>query len=124
MDLNLISSLLLENESTTLDFKEREYRFEGASAEEKAELLKDILAFANASREGDAYIIVGVRHRAGEGAEPIGVNNHPDDAAIQQFVNQKNTTRDRLFISGSPLPGRSTRCFSDSEAAETIFSRS
>lgn len=50
----LINSLLYEEESTTLDFKSEQYKFVKAQDWEKAELLKDILAFANAWRRSDA----------------------------------------------------------------------
>ena len=36
-------------EGPTLDFKREQYRFDKASDEDKSELLKDILAFANTS---------------------------------------------------------------------------
>lgn len=42
--------VLYENESGTLDFKKGQYAFCGATDEEKAELLKDILGLANAWR--------------------------------------------------------------------------
>lgn len=47
----LVESLLYEDEGATLDFKQTSYLFEGAERHQKAELLKDILAFANAFRE-------------------------------------------------------------------------
>lgn len=50
-----------------LDFKQENYRFSGASDEEKSELLKDILCLANASKESDAFIVVGIGERHGRG---------------------------------------------------------
>jgi hypothetical protein len=46
----LFERLLYEEESPTLDFKREQYRFSKASDDEKSELLKDILGFANAWR--------------------------------------------------------------------------
>ena len=50
MTESLLESLLHQGESTTLDFKEGQYAFVKAADEEKSEILKDILAFANAWR--------------------------------------------------------------------------
>ena len=55
-----MEKLLNEDESSALDFKRDQYPFEKASDEQKSEFLKDILAFANAWRRTDAYILVGV----------------------------------------------------------------
>ena len=84
-----IEFLLDEDEGTSLDFKRDQYKFEGASKEDKSELLKDILAFANAFRRSDAYILVGVEEvRAGR-SRVVGIGAHLDDAKLQQFVNSK-----------------------------------
>ena len=48
MEAVLFERLLHEDESTTLDFKRDQYRFTKATEQEKSELLKDILGFANA----------------------------------------------------------------------------
>src|SRR5262249_7970863 len=89
MNSTTLESLLNEDESTSLDFKRDQYPFDLASDEQKAELLKDILAFANAWRRTDAYILVGVEDVKGGRSEPVGVTNHLEDAALQQFVNGK-----------------------------------
>jgi hypothetical protein len=52
----LLERLLNEAESTALDFKQSQYPFENASKEQKSELLKDILAFANSWRRTDALL--------------------------------------------------------------------
>src|SRR5690242_15315609 len=57
---NLLDQLLHEEESATLDFKRDQYPFTTASDEQKSELLKDLLALANAWRRTTAYILVGV----------------------------------------------------------------
>ena len=85
----LIEQLLLSDEDATLDFKRDQYEFEGATKEAKGELLKDILAFANAFRRSDAYILVGVAENRGARSGVVGVATHLDDAKLQQFVNSK-----------------------------------
>ena len=84
-----IEQLLLSDEDTTLDFKRDQYEFEGATKEAKSELLKDKLAFANAFRRSDAYILVGVEEKRGAKSEVVGIAAHLDDAKLQQFVNSK-----------------------------------
>lgn len=89
MNPDLIEELLNEEESATLDFKSAQYPFNKATDDEKGELLKDILAFANAWRRTDAYILVGVREIKGSRSEVVGIASDFDDASIQQFVNSK-----------------------------------
>ncbi len=85
----LFERLLYEEESTTLDFKKEQYRFVKASDEEKSELLKDILGFANAWRRSDAYILIGIEDVRGGRANIVGIPapDHLDDHSLQQFVN-------------------------------------
>lgn len=87
--VTIIDSLLYEEEGTALDFKSEQYRFVAATDDEKSEILKDILAFANAWRRSDAYIVIGVKEVKGGKSEPLGVKDHLDDANLQQFVNSK-----------------------------------
>lgn len=89
MNSAFVNQLLDEEETATLDFKSCQYPFEGADDIAKSELLKDILAFANAWRRTDAYILIGVEEVKGGRSRPIGVANHIDDAKLQQFVNSK-----------------------------------
>jgi predicted HTH transcriptional regulator len=89
MNNQLMEELLNEEESSTLDFKRDHYPFDRATDEEKAELLKDILAFANAWRRTDAYILIGVEEVKGAPSKLVGVAAHIDDAKLQQFVNSK-----------------------------------
>lgn len=89
IDDKLIDSLLYGEEGVDLDFKEGQYRFSKASDEEKSELLKDILAFANAWRRSDAFILLGIKEVKGGRSEVVGVQEKIDDAKIQQFINSK-----------------------------------
>ncbi len=86
---SILETLLYEEESETLDFKQEQYSFEGASNEDKSELLKDILSMANAWRRTNAYILVGVKEEKGDRSIIKGVSHHLEDASLQQFVNSK-----------------------------------
>lgn len=57
---DLIKRLLREEEGSCLDFKRDQYPLSKASEDEQSKLLKDILAFANAWRRSDAFIVIGV----------------------------------------------------------------
>ena len=87
MAKRLIEELLNEAEGASLDFKRDQYPF--VSDEEKGELLKDILAFANAWRRDEAYLLIGVDEVKGGRSRPVGITQHFDDANLQQFVNSK-----------------------------------
>ena len=90
MDEMDINELLYQEESSTLDFKEEQYKFINENNKHiKGELLKDILAFANAWRESDAYIIIGVREVKGGKSEVVGIDDDIDDASLQEFINKK-----------------------------------
>jgi len=84
-----LEQLLYEDEGATLDFKQEQYEFEGATPEKKGELLKDILAFANAWRRSDAFILIGVEEVRGGRSIVRGISTHLQDSSVQQFVNSK-----------------------------------
>ena len=89
LDAEILETLLQGEEGTTLDHKSEQYKFIGAIEGEKAELLKDILAMANAWKTSDAHIVVGAKENPGGRAFVQGVSEHIDDAKLQQFVNAK-----------------------------------
>jgi len=91
MNDELMESLLHEEESSALDFKRDQYPFVGATNDEKSELLKDVLAFANAWRRATAYILIGVEEVKGGRSIVHGVTQHLNDNDLQQFVNSKTT---------------------------------
>ena len=101
MDIDLLERLLYEEESETLDFKAQQYPFDGATDDQKSELLKDILAFANAWRRTDAYILVGVEEVHAGRSIVRGVATQLLNQNLQQFVTSK-TNRPILF-SYTPL---------------------
>lgn len=84
-----VERLLFEGESESLDFKSEPYKVTNATPNEKSELVKDVLAFANSWRRTDAYILVGIREVRGGRGEVLGVEEILDDASIQQLVNSK-----------------------------------
>jgi Putative DNA-binding domain len=91
MDQLLLESLLFQEESETLDFKQQQYAFSKATDALKAELLKDILAFANAWRQSDAHILIGIQEVRGGPSIVLGINpaEHLLDRNLQQFVSSK-----------------------------------
>ena len=88
-DNELLETLLNMEEGSTLDFKQEQYPFEKATDDDKGELLKDILAFANTHRYRTAYILVGVKEVKGGKNIIVGVEGHLDDASLHQFVSFK-----------------------------------
>lgn len=86
---DLIDRLLNEEEGASLDFKREQYPFVGAGEGEQVELVKDILAFANAWRRSDAFILIGVEEVKGGRHRVVGVEHHLEDASLQQLVNSK-----------------------------------
>lgn len=87
----LLEELRYKGEGSDLDYKAERYPFASASDEEKGEMLKDILAFANAHRAGPAYILMGFKDIPPHPAEVVGLSADGaiDDSRVQQFVNSK-----------------------------------
>lgn len=86
-----IEALRYKGEGSDLDYKAERYKFEKASDEDKSELLKDILAFANSYRDGPAYILIGFKEDSPHKAKVVGLpaSGAIDDSRLQQFVNEK-----------------------------------
>lgn len=87
MQADSLNQLLYEDEGSTLDFKRDQYPFSKATDEEKSELLKDILGFANCWRRADAFILIGVQEVQGGPSIVHGISDHLQDHSLQQFVN-------------------------------------
>jgi hypothetical protein len=96
MNVDFIKTLLHQSESDTLDFKRDQYELSGADKSAKSEIIKDILAMANAWKTTDAYLLIGVDENPGGKAKVVGVSGHLDDANLQQLVNA-NTNRPVRF---------------------------
>lgn len=84
-----LAGLLQRSEGDTLDFKRENYAFRNATDEHKSELLKDVLALANAWKATDAYILIGVAETNGRATAVPGVLPELNDSDLQQFVNSK-----------------------------------
>ena len=102
----IITALLYEEEGVTIDFKKEQYPFKRASDDEKSELLKDILAFANAWRRTTAYILVGVEEIKSGKSRVVGITELIDDASIQQFVNKKTQRPITFSCSNHKIEGK------------------
>jgi hypothetical protein len=92
------TTLLNMTESETFDFKSGQYKFYGANDDEKGELLKDVIAFANAWKTGDAFIVIGVAATNGRKDQIVGASSILQDNDIQQFVNAKTNRRINFLV--------------------------
>lgn len=90
---DLIDGLLYRTEGSDLDFKAEQYALSGEDNETKSELVKDILAMANAWREGPAYILLGFKEEKPNAPQVVGISELHDDAHFQQLVNSKVTPK-------------------------------
>ena len=89
MNESELTALLHRSESETLDFKSKQYLFARANDEEKSELLKDIVAMANAWKSSDGYIVIGVEEQHERATGLCGADPTLGDSDVQQFVNSK-----------------------------------
>lgn len=87
-DEALIETLLYKGEGPALDYKVQQYPHDGATPDQKGELLKDVLAFVNAWRSEPAYILIGVSNAL----DVVGLDKDLDDSRLQQFINGKTNT--------------------------------
>lgn len=87
--IDLLNILRYKSESTDIDFKSAQYRFNNGTETDKSELLKDILAMANSWRDGIGYILLGFKDQRPHPAEVVGIQDSIDDSRMQQFVNSK-----------------------------------
>lgn len=102
-----ITTLLNMSESDALDFKSGQYKFwNPATDDEKSELLKDIIAFANSFKTGDAFIVIGVTEKNQRKDQVVGVAVHLKDNEVQQFVNAKTNRRVEFLVHSSTAEGQ------------------
>ncbi|RWD69249.1 ATP-binding protein [Mesorhizobium sp.] len=87
----LLAELQCRGEGSDLDYKAERYPFAKASDDEKSEILKDILALANAHRDSTGYILIGLKENPPHPAEVIGLPSEGaiDDSRLQEFVHAK-----------------------------------
>src|SRR6266536_2763306 len=85
LSIETFEALLQRPESRDLDFKATAYDLSNEAS--KASLIKDILCMFNTPREGDAYIILGIKRMADGSNELWGLSAALDDADVQsQFT--------------------------------------
>jgi predicted CoA-binding protein len=102
-----ITTLLNMSESDSLDFKSGQYKFGNtATDDEKSELLKDIIAFANSFKAGDAFIVVGISEKNQRKDQVVGVPMHLKDNEVQQFVNSKTNRRVTFLVHSTTAEGQ------------------
>lgn len=77
----IISLIRNEGESEYLDFKAKSYQ-----KERHEDLIKDIMAMANSLREGDKYIVTGIKHTPDNKKEIIGIEETIDEANYIQLI--------------------------------------
>ncbi|MGH8037746.1 MAG: AlbA family DNA-binding domain-containing protein [Stenotrophomonas sp.] len=135
----LLEELRSRGEGPDLDYKAERYAFAKATAEQKSELLKDILALANTHHSGNAYLLMGFRENPPYPAEVIDLpaDGAIDDSRLQQFVNEKLETKlvfryeEQLFdgkhiavitVPNQPRPFYLTKRFGNVEA-NTVYVR-
>lgn len=83
-------NLLLQSESTILDFKKEIYSFEKDPDNKKtAEFIKDIISFSNTIRTEKAIIILGVELLDDGRKNLVGLSKSVDDSILQQKVKDK-----------------------------------
>lgn len=117
----LFESLLHEEESSSLDFKRDQYLFVGASDEDKSELLKDILAFANSWRRSTAYILIGVDEVKGGRGIVHGITQHLADNDLQQFVNAKTNRTVSFSYAAFPFEGKQVGIITVPQQERPVF---
>ncbi|OZS77990.1 hypothetical protein CF394_08395 [Tetzosporium hominis] len=81
MDINLLKNLLTQSETEYLDFKKGLYV--KANYED---LIKDVLAMANAKVNGSRYILFGVKEKVGQEKELFDIKEPVDAATYQELI--------------------------------------
>lgn len=109
MNDQLLESLLYRSEDPSVDYKMEQYVFTREDIagdelskperarmfeEKKSELLKDILAMANAWTDGPRYILLGFKENKPSVPTVVGIagDRLHDDAAFQQFIGSRVNT--------------------------------
>ncbi len=82
---NINDLTLYENENTALDFKKSQYQ-----KVKFPDLIKDIMAMANAKVSTDRYIIVGVLHQSNENRDLLGIGEEFIESAIYHQLIREN----------------------------------
>lgn len=122
---DLIHRLLYRGEGTDLDYKSQQYKISGANDNEKAELIKDILAMVNSWRDSDAYILVGVKEINPGKATIVGLppEQLADDSRFQQIVCEKMNTPPNFRYDEVEVSGKTVGLFTIPKQRRPIFLR-
>lgn len=90
-----LNQLCLQGESNCVDYKRAQYAFVRGADEQKAELLKDVLCFANSFRKTPVYILIGVDEESSGIGSICGIREDEviDDSKLQEFINSKTNRR-------------------------------
>ncbi|MDB6033809.1 MAG: hypothetical protein JWM16_4147, partial [Verrucomicrobiales bacterium] len=108
MKTELMERLLNESECTYHDYKQAQYPFLRAAGEEaRSELIKDILAMANARTGETRHIMIGLEEVKGGRAIVHGLMNEDllVDNDLQQFINSKLNRTIRFRVITETLNG-------------------
>lgn len=90
ISLEELTTLLEKSESSTLDFKESIYDFRNdKDLKSTAKFVKDVISFSNTIRNGNGFILFGIKERTDKKIEIIGLNNSVDDSILQEKVKDK-----------------------------------
>lgn len=88
-------ALLATKEGETIDFKAASYDL--SSDHGSLSLVKDVVCMANTPREGECYIVLGVKKHADGSYKLWGLDKHPDEAALlSQFT--ESLSDSNIFI--------------------------
>lgn len=79
-------NILLQSETSILDFKKKMYDFEKEKQKANAALIKDVISFTNTIRNETSYIIFGVKELEKGKLDLLGVETTIDEAILQQKV--------------------------------------
>jgi len=103
IDADLVQRLLTQSESRLVERKERWYDL--AVAQGKAELAKDVLAFANTLEEGEvAYVLFGVQDED-RGGHVVGVSQPPSAEQVTQVLADYTVPPPRTSLRSVSLVG-------------------
>ncbi|TRW24254.1 ATP-binding protein [Flavobacterium zepuense] len=90
MTIEKFEKILLQSESSNLDFKRGQYDFSNDKDEIKtSKFVKDIISFSNTIRTDTGYIILGIAIEEDGSKELLGINMHIDDAIFQEKIKNK-----------------------------------
>lgn len=79
-------NILLQSETSILDFKKKMYDFDNEKQKANSDLIKDVISFSNTIRNETSYIVFGVKELEKGKLGLIGIESSVDEATLQQKV--------------------------------------